>query len=230
MHAPDRPSLRHFLLAAAGVGVALAATLGLAVGCAHADGDPASDVLATQPLFLPWDADVPSAEQARLSALLEGAQHTGYPMRVALIASAADLGSVSALWRKPQGYAEFLDEELSLVYHGPLLVVMPNGFGVARLGLPSATVRAALAGIRVPHSGAQLAADTETAIRRLTTASGHRLAIAPTHTRVAAPSSSPDVAAWIVFVVGLALIALAWAASLRAQGLRARRSGTQNAW
>lgn len=203
--------------------------MGWAVGSAHADGDPASDVLATQPLFLPWDAAVPTSRQERLSAMLEGAQHHGYPVRVALIASAADLGSVSALWHKPQSYAEFLDEELSLIYRGPLLVVMPDGFGVARIGLSGADVRSALGGIRVPHSGAQLAADTETAIRRLAGASGHRLTFAPPRARVSTPSRPAEVAAWIAFVAGLALIALAWTASLRAQGLRMRRSGSSRA-
>jgi hypothetical protein len=46
-------------------------------------------------------------------------------------ASRSDLGSVTELWRQPQSYARFLDQELSLslVYHGPLLVAMPGGFG-----------------------------------------------------------------------------------------------------
>jgi len=201
----------------------LALAAGLAPATARADGDPASDVLATQPLFLPWDADVPASGQARLSGLLQAAQRGGHPVRVALIASAADLGSVTALWRRPQSYAEFLAEELSLVYRGPLLVAMPNGFGLANLHMTPGAVRSALAGIAVPHSGSELADDAALAVQRLAAASGHRLA-APTATVTppAAPSTS-GASAWLAFAVGLLLIAAAWTASLRALPPRRRR-------
>jgi hypothetical protein len=199
------------------------ATAGLAPAAARADGDPASDVLATQTLFLPWDADVPASDQARLSALLAAAQRGGHPVRVALIASAADLGSVGALWHRPQAYAEFLAEELSLVYRGPLLVVMPNGFGLARLQMAPGVLRSALAGIPVPHSGAELAGDAAVAVRRLAVASGHRLAA------TAAVTLPPDrrgssAMAWLAFVIGLVLIFAAWTVSLRAMPPRRRRS------
>jgi hypothetical protein len=123
--------------------LALLTVLALAVWAwlaapAYADGDPASDVLATQPLFLPQDAGLPAAQQAQLSALLTKAQRRGYRIRVAVIASSSDLGSVTALWRQPQNYAKFLGQELSAVYNGPLLVVMPNGFGQYHVrGAPS---------------------------------------------------------------------------------------------
>ena len=48
-----------------------------------------------------------------------------------MIASQSDLGSVTALWRQPELYARFLDQELSLAYRGPVLIVMPNGVGLA---------------------------------------------------------------------------------------------------
>jgi hypothetical protein len=97
---------------------------------ALADGDPASDVLASQSLFLPQDAGVTAPQQAQLGVLLACARRSGYGIRVALNASPADLGSVTALWGKPQSYARFLGQELSLVNHVALLVVMPNGFGL----------------------------------------------------------------------------------------------------
>ncbi len=57
-------------------------------------------------------------------------------------------------------------------------------------------------------------------------AAGHPLGI-PRDVRLpAATSDSPDAIAWIVFVVGGMLIALAWAASLRAQPLRVRMRGS----
>ena len=39
-----------------------------------------------------------------------------------------------SLWLKPETYARFLGQELFFLYKGPLLVVMPNGYGVSRAG------------------------------------------------------------------------------------------------
>ena len=75
-------------------------------------------VLATQSLFLPQDAGVPAGRQAQLISLLATAQRSGVPLRVAVIASATDLGSVTELWSQPRLYARFLGQELSLVYRG----------------------------------------------------------------------------------------------------------------
>ena len=114
---------------------------------AQADGDPASDVLTTQPLFLPQDAAIPAKQQAQLAGLLQEAARSGYPIRVAVVASSADLGSVTELWRQPQTYARFLGQELSLVYRGPLLVVMPDGFGFEGFKPPLTYEHAAVAGL-----------------------------------------------------------------------------------
>jgi len=194
-----------------------------------ADGDPASDVLLQEPLFLPWDASVSSAQEGQLSALLQAAAHSGYQLRVALIASPSDLGSVTELWRKPQGYAEFLGAELSLVYHGALLVVMPNGFGLYRSSGATAAERASLAS--VGFAGAHPGSNAIAAIQSLAAASGHRLASvhelpASNTSATGVKDQSTGALPWIVFVLGCALIALAWAASLRARPLRLR--GQQN--
>ena len=50
-------------------------------------------------------------------------------MRVALISARGDLGAVPVLYSKPQQYADFLGQEIVFYCKGPLLVVMPNGFG-----------------------------------------------------------------------------------------------------
>jgi hypothetical protein len=105
-------------------------------GSAWADGDPASDVLYSQSVFLPQDAGTSSHQRAQLGAVLQAARRSGFHLKVALIASPADLGSVTELWRQPRNYAMFLGQELSLVYGGALLVVMPNGFGVYGRGGP----------------------------------------------------------------------------------------------
>jgi hypothetical protein len=197
-------------------------SLAWSAGPVRADGDPASDVLATQTLFLPQDAGVPATQQARLGAELRAAGRNGYPIRVAIIASAADLGSVTALWRQPENYARFLGLELPLVYKGPLLVVMPNGLGTYRLGPYAATAQSALGDIRARGLGAT-ALD---AIQRLAAASGHTLPA----TRITPPSkpTTSDPASWIVFAIGSALIALAWTASLRSRPPRLRGSWSRS--
>jgi hypothetical protein len=203
--------------------VALAA--GWVPGSARADGDPASDVLVTQTLFLPWDAGVTAGQQAQLTALLSEAEHDGYPLRVALIASSADLGSVTELWRQPQSYADFLGDELSLVYKGTLLVIMPDGFGVYRLNGSLGPEQSTLASMGPAVAGASLGTAALLAVRRLSVAAGHPLSIPRSVRAPAAASGAPDAIAWIVFAIGGALIALAWAGSLRAQPLRVHMRG-----
>ncbi len=189
---------------------------------ARADGDPASDVLVSQHAFVPWDAAATAGEQARLQAVLAAAARRGFPIRVALIASASDLGSVTALWRQPQNYAEFLGQELVLAVHAPLLVVMPNGFGLYEADGPLRAEHAALADGGPPAVGARLAPTAITAVRKLAAATGHAL---PAEAFAQAPDAgrspaSAETVAWIVFAAGAVLIVLAWVASHRARPLR----------
>jgi len=214
------------LCVAVSVGV-LALASGWSAAPARADGDPASDVLALQSLFLPQDAGVPLEQQGQLVALLAAARRSSYQLRVALIASSTDLGSVTELWRQPQNYAQFLGQELSLVYRGPVLVVMPNGFGLYRPGRPPSAEQTALAGVRAPAATAGgLGTAALGAIRRLAAESGHVLALPRTTVPSAATSGSAATVSWLAFAIGIALIALAWAASLRAQPRHRRISST----
>jgi hypothetical protein len=219
---PSVPSLKS-VVAASILVIALAA--GWVPGSARADGDPASDVLVTQTLFLPWDAGVSAGQQAQLTALLREAEHHGYPLRLALIASSADLGSVTELWRQPQGYADFLGDELSLVYKGTLLVIMPNGFGLYPTNGSLGPEQAALASLRGSVAGASLGAAALLAVQHVAAAAGRPLSIPRDVRAPTTASGSPDAIAWIVFVVGAALIALAWTGSLRAQPLRVHLRG-----
>jgi hypothetical protein len=184
------------------------------VARAQADGDPASDVLVTQSLFLPQDAGASPRQQVQMAGLLAEAGRAGDPVRAALIASPADLGSVSALWRQPQNYANFLGQELSLVYHGTLLVVMPNGYSVYGVG-GAPTKPSALRGLPLP--GSALGPAGIAAIRRLAGASGHTLPL-PASAGPASSGSSNGLP-WIIFGIGVVLIGLAWTASLRARPL-----------
>ena len=54
-------------------------------------------MLVTQPAFIPQDAGASADQQLELIAELRAAAHAGFPIRVAIIPSAYDLGSVTAL-------------------------------------------------------------------------------------------------------------------------------------
>lgn len=181
---------------------------------ARADGDPASDVLVSQLVFLPQDAGLTVRQQSELEALLNDARRSGYQLRVALIAGSADLGSVTQLWRQPESYAGFLGEELSLVYRGTLLIVMPDGFGLYGPGAGVPAQRSALESV----PGSSLGAVTISAVQRLAAAAGHPLRVGTIVAR-SAPPGSTDFGALIALVLGAVLIAIAWVASLRARPL-----------
>jgi hypothetical protein len=205
-----RPAFRRQLAAA----LILACAAGLMLGAqpVRADGDPASDVLASQSLFVPADGSIPAPEQQRLSGLLTAAARRGYPVRVALIATPADLGSIGPLWHHPGSYARFLGQELSLVYPGTLLVVMPNGLGVSRGGHPLPAPAAATG----PGSGSGLATAALSAVQSLAARAGQRLAIPPVASSPEpSGAASEGFGAWLAIAVGLVVIAVAWAVSLR---------------
>ena len=218
------PSERRAWARAALVAAILALACAWHAAPARADGDPASDVLATQALFLPQDAAATPTQRAQLTAALQSAARRGYPIRVALVASRADLGSVTALWRQPETYARFLGEELAYVHKGPLLVVMPNGFGLTQLGRPLPG-RATLGALGGP--GAGLAGAAITAVRQLAAAAGHPLPVSSV--QVPRAAGSGDAIAWIVLAGGALAIAIAWGLSLRARPLRAARGPAETA-
>ena len=101
----------------------------LVAASSRADGDPASDYLLLQNVFLTYQSPSPA-----VSAALEHAASAVYlhgdRVKVAVIYDTADLGSVPSMFGDPESYAQFLGIELSLWYDGPLLVVMPAGFGI----------------------------------------------------------------------------------------------------
>ncbi len=215
---------RRSLLVAAGCSIVLGFLFVWSARPARADGDPASDVLATQSLFLPQDAGVPAAQQLQLGALVAEAARSGYQVRVALIASSTDLGSVTELWRQPGSYAKFLGQELSLTYRGMLLVIMPNGFGLYDQNRSLTQQQRALSGVSLQPGGPGLASAAEQSLKRLAATAG--LSLAVPRTQAPGSTGSSDVIPWIVFALGLVLTGIAWAASLRARPLG---SGRHNA-
>jgi hypothetical protein len=217
------PARHRAPLPSAAIAVALALFVAIAghSPAARADGDPASDFLAAQAAFVPADGSFPASQQAQLEELLATAQRRGYPIRVAVIATPTDLGSVSGLWRNPAGYARFLGQELPLVFRGTLLVVMPNGFGVTAVG-PRAGVPVPGAGSLPPATrGESMLIAAIAAVRSLAAAVGRPLP-APATVAIQGGASgswleSVDAGSWLALAVGAAVIAAAWAASWRAR-------------
>jgi hypothetical protein len=194
------------------------------VPSARADGDPASDVLSSQALFVPQDGGLSATQQAQLAALVAAARANGYDLRVAVIARSADLGSVTALWRQPANYARFLGQEIALVAHGPLLVVMPNGYGYT----PTPGARAATPALGgLAAAGPALGAGAITAVRRLAASAGHPLPLMAVGAPSPGPTGGGAVVAWGVFGLGWLAIVAAWGVSLRVRPARwrARRAG-----
>jgi hypothetical protein len=131
----------------------LVAALAL-TGAAAADGDPASDVLVAGSVFTPYPPPPPAAIRA-LDAAVDAVDLKGDRVKVAVIATASDLGSVPGLYNHPQEYAKFLSLELSFIYNGPLLVVMPGGFGFVDKTLPVSEAAPVLASVSVHGSSSE---------------------------------------------------------------------------
>jgi cytochrome oxidase Cu insertion factor (SCO1/SenC/PrrC family) len=142
---------------------------------ARADGDPGSDVLVYQNLFVAADANVSVQQQLELGNLLTAADKVGFPVRVAVVSQPNDLGAITALWQKPAAYASFLGTELSLAYAQRLLIVMPNGFGFNWQGHSASAAYRVLGGVRIGPGGNGLATAAETAVRELARASDIKL-------------------------------------------------------
>ena len=153
----------------------------VAAPAARADGDPASDYLLGQPTFIPPDAGISSADTQQLIDLIAGARRGGYTIRLAIIASRYDLGSITVLDKKPKLYAHFLSKELQFVYAKRLLVVMPNGYGVARNGQPAVAEQRVLDRLPPPtvSRGPGLAGAAARALHALTANAGIKIVAAP---------------------------------------------------
>ena len=155
----------------------LAAVLLLcAPAAARANGDPASDYLLVQSVFLPFDAKVDPDVTSRLADVIRAADEAGFPIKVAVIRTRYDLGTAFSLYNKPQKYSEFLGLELSFQYHDRLVVVMPSGFGYSMDGRPIPAGAKVLKGL--PGPGTDVTKEVEaatTVVRRLAGAAGHVL-------------------------------------------------------
>lgn len=134
--------------------LAVAAVLAVATllsPVARGDGDPASDTLLEESVSFPYDAASPAA-RAALEQSVDGVYARGNRIKVALIFDVTDLGAIPSLYGRPTDYAHFLGVELGLWYVGPLLVVMPAGFGIYDGGRSTAVEDAVLRSLRVDAS------------------------------------------------------------------------------
>ena len=157
----------------AALGALLVIVLVLA-GTAGADGDPASDVLIGQDVFVPFPS--PSRKTvASLNTAVAAVFAQRHRIKVAVVATRNDLGSVPSLFNKPKAYAKFLGLELSTVYVGPLLIVMPAGFGIYDGGRSTAAENRVLGNLPRPGRSADaLTRAAANAVRKLTVAKALR--------------------------------------------------------
>jgi hypothetical protein len=208
-------------VAAVLVAVCVAAVAG---GAARADGDPASDYLITQRVFFPYDAKVPQPQQQRLLAAVRSATNQGFDVRVALISSSYDLGSVTALWRKPRLYARFLSLEDAYYFHSRLVVVMPNGLGFHWPKHDSAAAYRVISGIPVTRSPAGLAEAATRAVTRLAAASGVKVSTAGA-AKEPTPAQQSNHDRIVIIVAVLAALVVGGALRLLIRRRAARLSG-----
>jgi hypothetical protein len=215
--AERRASLRARGLAALAASVLVALT---AAAVAGADGDPASDVLVVENVFYPYPRASANLERA-IDADVSAAAHAHFPIKVAVISSASDLGAITNLFGQPQRYAAFLDQEIGVLGnpHPPLLVVMPNGYGVAGLA-PRATRAAASLAKPVSSRSDDLMRAAIRALRTLAAVAGHPIKAVPGAQSISARKGSD----WeLVAIVAASAIAVAGSlVVLRSRRWRAR--------
>jgi hypothetical protein len=187
---------------------------------ARGDGDPASDTLLYSDLFIPYTQQIDDAATKGLQAVLTDARKKGKPMRVAIIGSPYDLGSVGGLWGQPQQYATFLGQEIGIGLRdkSTLMVVMPAGFGLyAGQRKTTDAQLSRLKGIVPGKTGNDLTKAGVAAVERLTGAHGSAGGGSPWHERLII---------LLAVVIGLALMGGLSLLTARARAARARGQQT----
>jgi hypothetical protein len=192
------------------IALVAALTAGLAAR-ARADADPASDYLYARDVFVPFSGVSPAAAKALTEAAAR-AHASGNRLKVAVIASKRDLGGVPQLFGNPNYYARFLGAELTFLYSGKLLVVMPQGAALSERGK-------LLANPVVLH--AHIGADPDGAVRSATGLYRELTGQAAAPTGSAA-SSGGGVPGWVWAIVAVACVALVAGAVLALLRLRRR--------
>ncbi|HUA45855.1 MAG TPA: hypothetical protein VMA77_11540 [Solirubrobacteraceae bacterium] len=188
---------------------------------ASADADPASDVLLALPVFYPYEPAVATSLQRQLQAELTELMHQGLHLKVAIIGSRVDLGAIPVLFGKPQTYANFLEREISFTGPQPLLVVMPQGFGLSHAGPPGA-----LAGLKtdaVQRSNG-LTRSAIVAVARIARASGKAVSASAPASAGAPSPGTPSSAIGFAALGALAVLGASIAIVLRRRTRRLSES------
>lgn len=196
----------HLLLL--GLACAAVALGALVPPAARADGDPASDLLISQDVFYPYAPNaVAKPLQTALNGMVRAAKAKGYPVKIALIADQADLGSVPQLFTDPQKYADLLTAEISYNTKPRVLVVLPAGLGGNNLGDRAGP---ALAGVTVDQGAGPdgLARAALAALGKLTAANGTPVAV-PKVAAGGGSRSGGGASPLLVFGVPVLLVGLA---------------------
>ena len=162
--------------------VVLGATVALQPAApARADGDPCSDYLLVGSLCVPNNPRPSQPQIDRTQKTIDAAKQGGYEIRVAVIGSPTDLGSVPVFFGRPAPYAKFLDAELQSAWTGKLLVVMAAGYGVRDHTKPYLAGVKALKGLPPPANGTPdaLMAAATVAVRKLAASEGVKVPVIP---------------------------------------------------
>ena len=171
---------RRFGLAALAI-----ASVAAAPATSWANGDPASDVLLAQDVYYPYAPPASARMRKALDRLLVATRDAGYPVKVALIQTPADLGDLGRLFGNPGLYARELTDELTRLRHGTpqtgplhLLVVFPSGLSGTGLGAHAGEALDAVAVDAAAQSDGLVQAALQ-AVPRLAAANGTRVATPP---------------------------------------------------
>ena len=140
---------------------AAAALLALLMAApARADGDPASDILYGDNVFLSLVSPQVNAKGKVLEELTAAAAQRGLPLKVAVVKAPTDLGVVPQLFGRAAEYAKFLRTEITFGrWKGTLIVVMngkPGGVAVAGPAARQASARVGLMSVPANASLDQL--------------------------------------------------------------------------
>jgi hypothetical protein len=159
---------------------------------ARADGDPCSDFLLVGSLCVPNNPRPSQPQIDRTQKTIDAAKKAGYEIRVAVIGSPTDLGSVPVFFGRPAPYAKFLDAELQSAWKGKLLVVMAAGYGVREHTKPYLVGVKALQDLPPPANGTPdaLMAAATVAVRKLAASEGVKVPVIPLATTVTPPASN----------------------------------------
>jgi len=190
----------------------------LVAPAAHADGDPASDILFGDNVFLSLDSPQTSAKGRELERLTAAAAKQGLALKVAVIKSPTDLGAIPQLYGSAGKYARFLRTELGWGGFKGTLVVVMNGTpgGAAVTGPAAAVARGHVSRLAIPPNASldQLAGVAIQAV--------HGVAAAK-HVTLAPPPSSNKTQTRDRLIIGACLLAFITLALFASRLIRRHR-------